>query len=154
MTVADACRTGWCQAIEWLNIILFMGGLRDKFLNHDKRAVAQLPADQRTWEDIKETAAVQQDHESNRRKRANSFNKRGSVNYRGQRGTQLPEYCYIKRKMVLFWAQSHILVQQLAQIAQLCKNSFLCIGQIGLIGVYSVHDFTRQFKLPRKDTSI
>ncbi len=73
MTVNDADRTGWRQAFEWLNIIVLMGGLRDEFLNHVKRAVTQLPADQRTWEQIKETAAIQQDHESNSRSRSNSF---------------------------------------------------------------------------------
>ena len=39
MTVNDADRTGWRQAFEWLNIIVLMGGLRDEFLNHVKRAV-------------------------------------------------------------------------------------------------------------------
>ncbi len=68
------------------NIIVLMVGLCDEFLNHVKWVVAQLPADQRTWEHIKETAAVQQDHESNRRTRANSFGKGGSVNYTDQRG--------------------------------------------------------------------
>ncbi len=62
-----------------------MGGLGDEFLNHVKRAVAQLPADQRMWEHIKETAAVQHDPESNRRTRSNSFSKGSSVNYTGQR---------------------------------------------------------------------
>ena len=86
MTVDDADRTGWRQALEWLNIIVLMGGLRNEFLNHVKRAVIQLPAAQRTWEHIKETAAIQQDHESNRRTRSNSFSKGGTVNYAGQRG--------------------------------------------------------------------
>ncbi len=85
MTVEAADRAGWRQAFEWLNIIVLMGGLRDEFLNHVKRAVTQLPEDQRTWEHIKETTAVQQDHESNRRTRSNSFSK-GSVNYTGPRG--------------------------------------------------------------------
>ncbi len=61
-----------------------MGGLRDEFLNHVKRAVTQLPADQRTYEHINVTAAVQQDHESNHRTRSNSFSKGGSVNYAGR----------------------------------------------------------------------
>ncbi len=67
MQVDDANRTGWRQAFEWLNIIVFMGGLRDEFLNHVKRAVTQLPAAERTWEHIKETASIQEDHESNHR---------------------------------------------------------------------------------------
>ncbi len=62
-----------------------MGCLRDEFLNHVKHTVTQLPAAERTWEHIKETAAIQQDHESNRRTRSSSFSK-GSVNYAGQRG--------------------------------------------------------------------
>ena len=88
MQVDDANRTGWRQAFEWLNIIVLMGGLRDEFLNlnHVKQAVTQLPAAERTWEHIKETTSIQQDHESNRRTRSNSFSKGGSVNYTGQRG--------------------------------------------------------------------
>ena len=86
MTVANADRTGWRQAFEWLNIIVLMGGLRDEFLNHVKWAVTQLSAAERTWEHIKETAAIQQDHENNRRTKSNSFSKGGSVNYTGQRG--------------------------------------------------------------------
>ncbi len=62
-----------------------MGGLRDEFLNHVKRAVTQLPAADMTWEQIKETASIQQDHESNRRTRSSSFSK-GNINYTGQRG--------------------------------------------------------------------
>ncbi len=58
MTVEAADRQGWRQAIEWLNIIVLMGGLRDEFLNHVKRAVTQLPAADRTWEQIKETASI------------------------------------------------------------------------------------------------
>ncbi len=85
MTVEAADRQGWCQAFEWLNIIVLMGGLRDEFLNHVKHAVTQLPAADRTWEQIKETASIQQDHESNRRTRSSSFSK-GTVNYTGQRG--------------------------------------------------------------------
>ncbi len=85
MTVDAADRPGWRQAFEWLNIIVLMGGSRDEFHNHVKRAVTQLPAAERTWEHIKETAAIQQDHESNRRTWSNSFSK-GSVNYTGQRG--------------------------------------------------------------------
>ncbi len=80
MSIADADRTGWRQAFELLNIIVLMGGLRDEFLNHVKRAVTQLPAAERTWEHIKETAAIQQDHESNQRTLSNSFSKGGSVN--------------------------------------------------------------------------
>ncbi len=86
MTFDAADRAGWRQAFEWLNIIVLIRGLGDEFLNHVKRAVMQLPTDQRTWEQIKETAAVQQDHESNRRTRSNSFSKGGSVNYTGPRG--------------------------------------------------------------------
>ncbi len=85
MTVEAADRQGWRQAFEWLNIIVLMGGLRDEFLNHVKRAVTQLPAADRTWEQIKETASIQQDHESNRRTRSSSFSK-GNINYTGQRG--------------------------------------------------------------------
>ena len=86
MTGNAADRAGWRHAFEWLNIIVLVGGLRDEFLNHVKKAITQLPAKQRTWEHIKETAAVQQDHESNRRTRSNSFRKRGLVNYIGPRG--------------------------------------------------------------------
>ena len=85
MTVEAADRQGWRQAFEWLNIIVLKGGLRDEFLNHVKRAVIQLPAADRTWEQIKETASIQQDHESNRHMRSSSFSK-GNVNYTGQRG--------------------------------------------------------------------
>ena len=85
MTVEAADSQGWRQAFEWLNIIVLMGGLRDKFLNHVKRAVTQLPAADRIWEQIKETASIQQDHKSNRRTQSNSFSK-GTVNYTGQRG--------------------------------------------------------------------
>ncbi len=85
MTVDAADRQGWRQAFKWLNIIVLMGGLRDEFLTHVKRAVTQLPAADRTWEQIKETASNQQDHESNRRTWSNSFSK-GTVNYAGQRG--------------------------------------------------------------------
>ncbi len=84
-TVDAADRQGWRQAFEWLNIIVFMGGLRDEFPNHVKRAFTQLPAADRTWEQIKETASIQQDHESNRRMRSSSFSK-GNINYTGQRG--------------------------------------------------------------------
>ncbi len=52
MTVDAADRQGWQQAFEWLNIIVLMGGLRDEFLNHVKRTVTQLPAAERTWEQI------------------------------------------------------------------------------------------------------
>ncbi len=72
-------------SFEWLNIIVLMGGLRDEFLNHVKRAVTQLPAADRTWEQIKETASIQQDHESNRCTRSSSFSK-GNINHTGQRG--------------------------------------------------------------------
>ena len=41
-----------------LNIIVLMGGLRDEFLNYVKRTVTQLPAADRTWEQIKETASI------------------------------------------------------------------------------------------------
>ena len=85
MTVEAADRQGWRQAFEWLNIIILMGGLRDEFLNHVKRAVTQLPAADRTWEQIKETASIQQDHESNRQTQSSSFSK-GNINYTGQRG--------------------------------------------------------------------
>ncbi len=66
---------------------MLMCGLRDVFLNHVKRAVTQLPAAEWTWEHIKETAAIQQDHEieNNRRTRSSSFSK-GTVNYTRQRG--------------------------------------------------------------------
>ncbi len=74
------------SSLKWLNIIILMGGMRDEFLNQVKQAVAQLPADQRTWEHITETAAVQQDQESNLHTRVNSFSKGWSVNYTGQRG--------------------------------------------------------------------
>ncbi len=84
-TVDAADRQGWRQAFEWLNIIVYMGGLRDEFPNHVKRAFTQLPAADRTWEQIKETASIQQDHESNRRMRSSSFSK-GNINYTGQRG--------------------------------------------------------------------
>ncbi len=77
MTVDAADRQGWWQAFEWLNIIVLMGGLRDKFLNHVKRAVTQ------TWEHNKETASIQQDHESNRQRRSSSFSN-WTVNYTGQ----------------------------------------------------------------------
>ncbi len=86
MTVDEAECTGWRQAFKRLNIIVLMGGLRDEFLNHVKWAVTQLPAAQYTWEHIKETATIQQDHESNHRTRSNSFSKGGTVNYTGQRG--------------------------------------------------------------------
>ncbi len=69
-------------SLQWLNII---GGLRDEFLNHVKHAVTQLFAAERTWEHIKETASVQQDHKSKRRTRSSSFSK-GTVNYTRQRG--------------------------------------------------------------------
>ena len=85
MTVEADDRQGWRQAFERLNIIVLMGGLRDEFLNHVKRAVTQLPAADRTWEQIMETASIQQNHESNRRTRSNSFSK-GNINYTGQRG--------------------------------------------------------------------
>ncbi len=78
MTVEAADRQGWRQAF-----IILMSGLRDEFLNHVKRAVTQLPAADRTWEQIKETASIQQDHESNRRTRSSSFSK-GTINYTGQ----------------------------------------------------------------------
>ncbi len=81
----DADKNGWRLAFEWVNIIVLMGGLGDEYLNHVKRAVSQLPAGY-AWEEVRETAAVQQDHESNRRTRANSFGKGGQVNYAGQRG--------------------------------------------------------------------
>ncbi len=94
MQVADADRTGWRQAFEWLNIIVLMGGLRDEFLNHVKRAVTQLPAAERTWEHIKETASIQQDHKSYRHTRSYSFSKGGSVNYTGHRGgSNSPSVC-------------------------------------------------------------
>ncbi len=85
MQIPDAHETRWRQAFEWLNIIVLMGGLQDEFLNHVKRAVGQLPIDQRTWDTIRDIAAVQQDHESNHRTRTNSFSKGGSINYAGRR---------------------------------------------------------------------
>ncbi len=86
MQVDAADRTGWHQAFEWLNIIVLIGGLRDEFRNHIKRAVRQLPAEERTCEHIKETASIQQDHKSNRCTRFNLFSKGGSVIYTGQQG--------------------------------------------------------------------
>ncbi len=85
MTVEAADRQEWRQVFGWLNIIVMMGGLREEFLNHVKHAVTQLPPAERTWEHIKETAAIHQDHESNHKTRSSSFSK-GSVNYTGQRG--------------------------------------------------------------------
>ncbi len=38
-----ADRAGWRQAFEWLTIIVLMGGLRDDFLNHVKRAAHSCP---------------------------------------------------------------------------------------------------------------
>ncbi len=66
MTVEAADREAWSQAFKWLNIIVLIGGLRDEFHNPVTWAAAQLPTDQHTWEHIKETTAIQQDHETNR----------------------------------------------------------------------------------------
>ncbi len=85
MACPAADRARWRLNFEWLNIIVLMGGLRNEYLNHVKRAVAQLPAGY-AWDEVRETASVQQDHESNRHTRANSFGKGGQVNYAGQRG--------------------------------------------------------------------
>ncbi len=64
MACPAANRAGWRLTFEWLNIIVLMGGLCNEYLNHVKRAVAQLPAGY-AWGEVRETASVQQDHEDN-----------------------------------------------------------------------------------------